>query len=131
MRYPTYRQVICTDSFPAPTGELESYEVEGVSLLHTEDTAEAEPVRSYEIEAGGKVFTVTQREYAEFVLDVEEGDLIDISLNRAHGFFWLEEERCSLYWFRNGEGFYVSGDVADLRELMAIARSFTPAEQTD
>ena len=61
------------------------------------------------------------------MLTVAEGELINISINNVHGFFLLQDETCSLYWFRDGEGFYVSCDAADLQYLKEIARSFTPA----
>ena len=132
MQYPGYRQIICTDAFPAPTGELQAYTVEGnsVELLSAEEPPADEPTRAYQVRSGGKEFTVTQREYAEFVLTIEDGELIDIGLNRVHGFFLLQDETCTLYWIRDGEGFCVSGDAtaSDLRCLLEIARSFTPAE---
>ena len=130
-QYPDCQKIICTDEFPAPDGELTSYLVlsEEFTVLSMSEPETPEPERSYEIEyaEAGKVFTVTQREYAAFALTVEEGELIDIGLNRAHGFFHLQGDICSLYWFRDGEGFFVSGDTSDLKYLMAIARSFTPA----
>lgn len=131
-QYPAYRKIICTDAFPAPTGELQAYTVEGnsVELLSAEEPPADEPTRAYQVRSGGKEFTVTQREYAEFVLTIEDGELIDIGLNRVHGFFLLQDETCTLYWIRDGEGFCVSGDAtaSDLRCLLEIARSFTPAE---
>ncbi|MCR5718264.1 MAG: hypothetical protein K6F80_04420 [Oscillospiraceae bacterium] len=133
-QYADCQKIICTEEFPAPDGELASYVVlsDEFTVLSMSEPEAPEPERSYEIECAeaGKVFTVTQREYAEFALTVEEGELIDISLNRAHGFFHLQGEICSLYWFRDGEGFFVSGDASDLKYLMAIARSFTPAGES-
>ena len=133
-QYPDCQKIICTEEFPTPDGELASYVVlsDEFTVLSMSEPETPEPERSYEIECAvaGKVFTVTQREYAEFALTVEEGELIDISLNRAHGFFHLQGETCSLYWFRDGEGFFVSGDASDLKYLMAIARSFTPAGES-
>ena len=133
-QYPDCQKIICTDEFPVPDGELVPYLMlsDEYTVLSMSEPEAPEPERSYEIECAeaGKVFTVTQREYAEFALTVEEGELIDISLNRAHGFFHLQGETCSLYWFRDGEGFFVSGDASDLKYLMAIARSFTPAGES-
>lgn len=130
-QYPDCQKIICTDEFPVPDGELASYVVlsDEFTVLSMSEPETPEPERSYEIECAeaGKVFTVTQREYVAFALTVDEGELIDIGLNRAHGFFHLHGETCSLYWFRDGEGFFVSGDASDLKYLMAIARSFTPA----
>lgn len=131
-QHPGWRRVVCTDPFPAPTGELTLYTVDSESfVLDAEVLNTDEPVRTYEIRRPDtdKVFIVTQQEYAEFALTVEEGALIDISLNRARGFFLLQDEICSLYWFIDGEGFFVSGDAGDLRDLMAIVRSFTPANE--
>lgn len=128
MQYPDHKQVICTDDFPEPDGALEEYHVAGhsVALLAVTD---ADAGRTYDIEAGEKTFTVTQREYAEFILDVEdESELIDLGLNRSHGFFLLQGETCTLYWFRSGEGFCMQGDTADLISMLEIARSFTPAQ---
>lgn len=128
MQYPDHKQVICTDDFPAPDGALEEYHVAGhsVALLAVTD---ADAGRTYDVEAGEKAFTVTQREYAEFILDVEdESELIDLGLNRSHGFFLLQGESCTLYWFRSGEGFCMQGNTADLRSMLEIARSFTPAQ---
>ena len=128
MQYPDHKQIVCTDAFPEPDGALVHYTVMGgMELLRAADTANAE--RTYEVADGDKVFTVTQREYAEFVMDVQEGDLIDIGLSRVHGFFLLQGDACTLYWFCDGEGFCVSGDLADLQSLLAIVRSFTPAEE--
>ena len=129
MQYKDFRQVICMDGFPEPDGELNDYTVEGdsLTLLGTADEESTAPVRTYEIEQNGKTFTVTQQEYAAFVLNVEEGELIDIGVSRVHGFFWLRDEHCTLYWFCEGEGFCVSGDAADLGSLLAIVRGFTPA----
>ena len=131
-RYSSYRKIICTDAFPAPDGELQPYSLEGdvLELVGTSEKPAAEPVRTYEIRdlETGRTFTVTQREYAEFALNVEEGELIDIGLGRVHGFFLLQGESCTLYWFCDGEGFCVSGDTADLGSFMTIVRSFTPAE---
>ncbi|MCR5718568.1 MAG: hypothetical protein K6F80_05990 [Oscillospiraceae bacterium] len=129
-QYADYRKVICTDSFPEPDGALQPYTILSEELVLLSSSAEEAAEHTYEIECpeAGKTFTVTQREYSEFVLTVEEGELINISLNRAHGFFHLQDETCSLYWFRNGEGFYVQCDVNDLEYLMKIARSFTPAD---
>lgn len=131
VQYPDCQKIICTEEFPAPDGELASYLMlsDEFTVLSMSEPETPEPERSYEIECAvaGKVFTVTQREYAAFALTVDEGELIDIGLNRAHGFFHLQGEVCSLYWFRDGEGFFVSGDASDLKYLMAIARSFTPA----
>lgn len=133
-QYPDCQKIICTEEFPAPDGELASYVVlsDEFTVLSMSEPETPEPERSYDIECAeaGRVFTVTQREYSEFALTVEEGELIDISLNRAHGFFHLQGEICSLYWFRDGEGFFVSGDASDLKYLMAIARSFTPAGES-
>ena len=131
-QYPDHQKIVCTDEFPAPDGRLQSYLVLSDSLT-VRSMSEPEPAeRTYEIECpeAGKTFTVTQREYADFALTVDEGELIDISLNRAHGFFHLNGDTCSLYWFRDGEGFFVSGDTNDLVHLMKIARSFTPADET-
>ena len=128
MQYPDHKQVICTDDFPEPDGALEEYHVAGhsVALLAVTD---ADAGRTYDVEAGEKTFTVTQREYAEFILDVEdESELIDLGLNRSHGFFLLQGETCTLYWFRSGEGFCMQGNTADLRSMLEIARSFTPAQ---
>ena len=128
MQYPDHKQVICTDDFPEPDGALEEYHVAGhsVALLAVTD---ADAGRTYDVEAGEKAFTVTQREYAEFILDVEdESELIDLGLNRSHGFFLLQGETCTLYWFRSGEGFCMQGNTADLRSMLEIARSFTPAQ---
>ena len=128
-QYPDCQKVICTDDFPAPDGELQPYIVisDELVLLAASEPENAE--RTYEIECpdASKVFTVTQREYSEFVLTVDEGELINIALNNVHGFFLLQDETCSLYWFRDGEGFYVQCAVDDLEYLMEIARSFTPA----
>ena len=128
-QYPDCQKVICTDDFPEPDGELQSYLVisDELVLLAASEPENAE--RTYEVEypETGKVFTVTQREYSEFVLTVDEGELINIALNNVHGFFLLQDETCTLYWFRDGEGFYVQCDVDDLEYLMKIARSFTPA----
>ena len=128
-QYPDCQKVICTDDFPEPDGELQSYLVisDELVLLAASEPENAE--RTYEVECSeaGKVFTVTQREYSEFVLTVDKGELINIALNHVHGFFLLQDETCSLYWFRDGEGFYVQCDVDDLEYLMEIARSFTPA----
>ena len=128
-QYPDCQKVICTDDFPEPDGELQSYLVisDELVLLAASEPVNAE--RTYEIECpeAGRVFTVTQKEYSEFVLTVDEGELINIALNNVHGFFLLQDETCSLYWFRDGEGFYVQCDVDDLEYLMEIARSFTPA----
>ena len=133
-QYADCQKIICTEEFPTPDGELASYVVlsDEFTVLSMSEPETPEPERSYEIDCAeaGKVFTVTQREYAEFALTVEEGELIDIGLNRAHGFFHLQGEICSLYWFRDGEGFFVSGDASDLKYLMAIARSFTPAGES-
>ena len=130
-QYADCQKIICTDEFPAPDGELASYVVlsDAFTVLSMSEPETPEPERSYEIECAeaGKVFTVTQREYSEFVLTVEEGELINISIVGVHGFFLLQDETCSLYWFRDGEGFYVQCDVDDLEYLMEIARSFTPA----
>lgn len=130
MQYAGFRQVTCMDAFPEPDGELNActFEDDAITLLDVTDTASDTPVRSYEIGQGGKTFTVTQQEYAAFVMDVEEGDLIDIGVSRVHGFFLLEDEQCTLYWFCEGEGFCVHGDAADLGSLLAIVRSFTPAD---
>ena len=128
MQYPDHKQVICTDDFPEPDGALEEYHVAGhsVALLAVTD---ADAGRTYDVEAGEKTFTVTQREYAEFILDVEdESELIDLGLNRSHGFFLLQGETCTLYWFRSGEGFCMQGNTADLISMLEIARSFTPAQ---
>ncbi len=129
MQYAGFRQVTCMDAFPEPDGELNActFEDDAVTLLDVTDAASDMPVRSYEIGQGGKTFTVTQQEYAAFVMDVEEGDLIDIGVSRVHGFFLLKDEQCTLYWFCEGEGFCVHGDAADLGSLLAIVRSFTPA----
>ena len=129
MQYAGFRQVTCMDAFPEPDGELNecSFEDDALTLLDVTDAASDTPVRSYEIGQGGKTFTVTQQEYAAFVMDVEEGDLIDIGVSRVHGFFLLKDEQCTLYWFCEGEGFCVHGDAADLGSLLAIVRSFTPA----
>ena len=131
-QYPDCQKVICTDDFPAPDGKLKPYIVvsDEVVLLAASEPENAE--RTYEIECpeAGRVFTVTQKEYSEFVLTVDEGELINIALNNVHGFFLLQEKTCSLYWFRDGEGFFVSGDTADLKYLMAIFRSFTPSGTT-
>lgn len=131
-QYPDCQKVICTDDFPEPDGELQAYLVvsDELVLLAASEPEHAE--RTYEIECpeAGKVFTVTQKEYSEFVLTVDAGELIDIALNNVHGFFLLQDETCSLYWFRDGEGFFVSGDTADLKYLMAIFRSFTPSGTT-
>ncbi len=131
-RYSNYRKIICTDAFPAPDGELQPYSLEGdvLELVGTSEEPAVEPGRTYEIQdpETGRTFTVTQREYAEFALNVEEGELIDIGLGRVHGFFLLQGESCTLYWFCDGEGFCVSGDTADLGSFMTIVRSFTPAE---
>ena len=128
-QYPDCQKVICTDDFPAPDGKLKPYIVvsDELVLLAASEPVNAE--RTYEIECpeAGRVFTVTQKEYPEFVLTVDEGELINIALNNVHGFFLLQDETCSLYWFRDGEGFYVQCDVDDLEYLMEIARSFTPA----
>ena len=133
-QYPDCQKIICTDEFPVPDGELASYLMlsDEFTVLTMSEPETPEPERSYEIECAvaGKVFTVTQREYAAFALTVDEGELIDIGLNRAHGFFHLQGETCSLYWFRDGEGFFVSGEASDLKYLMAIARSFTPAGES-
>ena len=127
LHFAGFRQIICTDAFPEPDGALVPYTVRGdAELLQTADTEDA--VRTYEVALGGKVFTVTQREYASFVMDVDEGDLINIGVNRSHGFFLLQGDTCTLYWFCNGEGFCISGDIADLQRFLAIARSFTPAD---
>ena len=130
MQYAGFRQVTCMDAFPEPDGELNecSFEDDALTLLDVTDAASDTPVRSYEIGQGGKTFTVTQQEYAAFVMDVEEGDLIDIGVSRVHGFFLLKDEQCTLYWFCEGEGFCVHGDAADLGSLLAIVRSFTPAD---
>lgn len=129
MQYAGFRQVTCMDAFPEPDGELNdcTFEDDALTLLDVTDAASDTPVRSYEIGQGGKTFTVTQQEYAAFVMDVEEGDLIDIGVSRVHGFFLLKDEQCTLYWFCEGEGFCVHGDAADLGSLLAIVRSFTPA----
>ena len=115
-QYPDCQKVICTDDFPEPDGELQSYLVisDELVLLAASEPVNAE--RTYEVECpeAGKVFTVTQRDYSEFVLTVDEGELINIALNNVHGFFLLQDETCSLYWFRDGEGFYVQCDVDDL-----------------
>ena len=128
-QYADYQKVICTDEFPEPDGKLQSYTLisDELVLLAASEPNNAE--RTYEVEfpEAGKVFTVTQKEYSEFVLTVAEGELINISINNVHGFFLLQDETCSLYWFRDGEGFYVSCDAADLQYLKEIARSFTPA----
>ncbi|MBR2088342.1 MAG: hypothetical protein IJ906_14685 [Oscillospiraceae bacterium] len=133
-QYADCQKIICTEEFPTPDGELASYVVlsDEFTVLSMSEPETPEPERSYEIECAeaGKVFTVTQREYAAFALTVDEGELIDIGLNRAHGFFHLQGEVCSLYWFRDGEGFFVSGEASDLKYLMAIARSFTPAGES-
>ena len=128
-QYPDCQKVICTDDFPEPDGELQSYLVisDELVLLAASEPVNAERIYEVECPEAGKVFTVTQREYSEFVLTVDEGELINIALNNVHGFFLLQDETCSLYWFRDGEGFYVQCDVDDLEYLMEIARSFTPA----
>ena len=126
LHFTNYLQIICTDVFPSPDGYLQPYAVEGneIELLETDDISEA--VRSYQVAKGDKTFTVKQQEYSEFVLQVDEGELIDISVNRAHGFFYLREEYCTLYWFRDGEGFCISGSSNDLTDILDIARGFTP-----
>lgn len=131
LHFAEFRQIICTDAFPEPDGTLQDYTVDGdaVELLETSDSGHAE--RSYQVAKGDRTYTVTQQEYAEFVMQVDEGELIDISVNRAHGFFHLREETCTLYWFRDGEGFCISGDAADLTNLLEIARSFTPADTSN
>ena len=131
LHFAEFRQIICTDDFPEPDGTLQDYTVDSdaVELLETADSGTAE--RSYQVARGDKTYTVTQQEYAEFVMQVDEGELIDISVNRAHGFFHLQEEQCTLYWFRDGEGFCISGDAADLANLLEIARSFTPADASN
>lgn len=129
MQYPDHKAIICTDEFPEPDGSLAHYTVlGGMELIRAEDTDASE--RIYEVAHNGKVFTVTQREYDAFVMDVEEGDLIDIGLSKVHGFFLLQGDACTLYWFCDGEGFCVSGDLADLQSLLAIVRSFTPVEES-
>ena len=131
MQYPGYRQIICTDAFPEPDGVLTAYTVEDsrLHLLAAADDAAAVPTRTYEIEENGRIFTVTQQEYATFVLDVAEGDLIDLGIRQVHGFFLMQEDLCTVYWFCGGEGFRISGDIADLGSYLAIVRSFTPVEQ--
>ena len=128
-QYPDCQKVICTDDFPAPDGELQPYIVisDELVLLAASEPVNAERTYVVECPEAGRVFTVTQKEYSEFVLTVDEGELINIALNNVHGFFLLQDETCSLYWFRDGEGFYVQCDVDDLEYLMEIARSFTPA----
>nr|MCR4646385.1 hypothetical protein [Oscillospiraceae bacterium] len=76
-------------------------------------------------------FTVTQQEYEDFSLIVDEDAEIsvNISLGRRRGFFILQGDTCTLYWFEGSEGFCISGADKDLQYLIAISRSLVPADQ--
>ncbi|MBP0972504.1 MAG: hypothetical protein J5851_01200 [Oscillospiraceae bacterium] len=129
------KRIVCTDIMPAKTGTLSPYEFisDGFYLV---SLTENDGVNEYLVRSGMESpkppeFTVTQQEFQYFSVYVDEDAEIsvNISLGRRRGFFILEGDTCTLYWFVDNECFRISGADSDLRDMLAIARSFEPADQ--
>ena len=136
------KRIVCTETMPEMSGTLRQYEfiTEPFYLVSVNgnDLSENDGVNKYLVRSVMESprppeFTITQREFEDFSLTVSADAEIssNIALSERRGFYIIEGNTCTLYWFEDNECFCVSGNTNDLRHMLSIARSFVPADQSE
>lgn len=136
------KRIVCTETMPEMSGTLRQYEfiTEPFYLVSVNgnDLSENDRVNKYLVRSVMESprppeFTITQREFEDFSLTVSADAEIssNIALSERRGFYIIEGNTCTLYWFEDNECFCVSGNTNDLQHMLSIARSFVPADQSE